>query len=364
MRSLIKHSELVLSQHKRGPKPSLKLSLLALVGIIMLLVLNACGSAATTTASSKPTVVVGYEGFGGDPETYAIAQGLFNKYMDANVQFKYFDSGPAALAAIASGSLQIMTDIGNAPTASALATGVPLQIVYAQNLATTGEGLIVRNGSGINSVKDLKGKTIAVVRGSSSDFELNAVLAQNGISLSDVTKLNMAASSMQAAWNSHSIDAAYVWDPQLGALKASGGKILATDQDVVQTAPTFNLVLANTSWAKSNPKLVQGFIQAQDQALRAENQNITSALQIMSKQSGVPVAQVKSQMDGNKFFSAQEQVGAGVLGQGNGTASSLVAKSLAASVQFLKASGTISSVPTNLAQSIDPSYVENYLKQH
>ena len=285
MRNLIKHS----SQHKRGPRPVLKLSWLALVGTIMLIVLNACGSAATTTTgSSKPSVIVGYEAFGGDPETYAIAQGLFNKDMNANVQLKYFDSGPAALAALASGSLQIMTDIGNAPTASALATGVQLQIVYAQNLATTGEGLIVRNGSGINSVKDLKGKTIAVVRGSSSDFELNAVLAQNGISLSDVTKLNMAASSMQAAWNSHSIDAVYVWDPQLNALKTSGGKILETDQDVEKTAPTFNLVLANTSWAKSNPKLVQGFIQAQDQALTDINQNIPKALQIMSKQSGVP----------------------------------------------------------------------------
>jgi taurine ABC transporter substrate-binding protein len=295
----IRHSDFALRQRKRNRY----FSLVGLISVLMILVLSACGgTGAASSSSSKPTVTVGYEGFGGDPETYAIAQGLFNKYMNANVQLKYFDSGPAALAAIASGSLQLMTDIGNAPTASALSTGVALKIVYAQSLATTGEGLVIRNGSGINSVKDLKGKKIAVVRGSSSDFELNAVLTKNGVNPSDVTKLNMATSSMPAAWNNHSIDAVYVWNPQMSALVNSGGKVLATDEDVIQTAPTFNLVLANGGWAQSNPKLVQGFLQAQDQALIQENQNPDKALQVLSKQSGVPADQVKSQMAGNKFY--------------------------------------------------------------
>lgn len=348
---------------KHRHRRRLRLSVLALCGVVMVLVLGACGASATDTSSSKPTVVIGYEGFGGDPETYAMAQGLFNKYMNADVQLKYFDSGPAALAAIASGSLQMMTDIGNTPTASALSSGVSLKIVYAQNLATTGEGLVVRDGSGINSVKDLKGKTIAVVRGSSSDFELNAVLTKNGVSPSSVTKLNMAASSMQAAWTSKSISAAYVWDPQLTAIKKLGGKLLATDQDVIQIAPTFNLALANPDWAQKNPKLVQGFIQAEDQALIQENQDLDKAVQIMAKQSGVSVDQVKSQMAGNKYLGAKDQVSQDALGQGSGISSSLVTKSLEASAQFLKDSGTITNVPTDLSKNVDVSYVENYLKQ-
>jgi NitT/TauT family transport system substrate-binding protein/taurine transport system substrate-binding protein len=256
-----------------------------------------------------------------------------------------------------------MTDIGNAPTASALARNVPLQIVFAQSLATTGEGLIVRNGSGINSVQDLKGKTIAVVRGSSSDFELNALLTQNGVNPASVTKLNMAASSMQAAWNSHSINAMYVWNPEFSAIQRDNGKVLATDEDVQKTAPTFNLVLANTGWAKSNPKLVEGFIQAEDQALTYIKRHPTQAVQQMVKQSGVPAAQVQTQLSGYTFYSAQDQLGANGLGQGNGVSSSLVATSLMASVKFLQQSGTVTSVPANLSQSIDPTYVENYLKQ-
>ena len=41
-------------------------------------------------------------------------------------------------------------------------------------------------------------------------------------------------------------------------------------------------------------------------------------------------------MNGNKYFSAQAQLGADVMGQGSGTTSSLVATSLNASAQFLK----------------------------
>src|SRR5436305_6869847 len=123
---------------------------LSLIAIVV--GLAACGSAATQSGSTdKPNVTIGYMDNGAEPEVIAVAQSLFSKYMHANVQVKYFDSGPASLGAVASGALQFMTGIGNPPTVSAITRGVPLQVVWAQELYTQDEGLIVRNGSGIQS---------------------------------------------------------------------------------------------------------------------------------------------------------------------------------------------------------------------
>lgn len=77
-------------------------------------------------AQTESTVIIGYENNGADPEMVAIAEGYFSKYMHAHVELKLFSSGPAALTALGSGDLQFMTGIGNPPTVSAIAQGVPL----------------------------------------------------------------------------------------------------------------------------------------------------------------------------------------------------------------------------------------------
>ena len=79
---------------------------------------------------------------------------------------------------MASGKLDFMATLGNPPTASAIARGVPLKVVWAMERYTTGEGLVVKNSSGIKTLKDLEGKTVALVEGSTSPFELDTALSR------------------------------------------------------------------------------------------------------------------------------------------------------------------------------------------
>jgi taurine ABC transporter substrate-binding protein len=325
--------------------------------------LAACGSAATQNgANGEPNVTIGYMDNGAEPEVIAVAQSLFSKYMHANVQVKYFDSGPASLGAIASGSLQIMTGIGNPPTVSAITRGVPLQVVWAQELYTYDEGLVVRSDSGIQSVKDLAGKTVALVLGSTSEFALDATLEKAGVDPASVHKLNMTPSAIHAAWTNHSISAAYVWDPVLDAISHENGKVLGTDLDVKQQAPIYSLSLVNTSWGTAHPDLVKEFIQAQNAAVTFYQQHPDEALQVIAKQDGISVATAKTELAGYQIFDLQDQLTPDALGQGNSVGSSLVAQSLLLSAQFLKQKGSISSVPSNLAPNVNPTYVEQLLK--
>jgi len=213
--------------------------------IIMSILLAGLAGCASPATATKPTVVIGYMDNGAEPELIAIALGLFSKRMNANVQIKYFDSGPASLGAIASGALQIMSGIGSPPIVSAITRGVSLQVVWSQELYTSAEGLVVRSDAGIHSVKDLQGKTIALVLGSTSEFALDATLKKAGVNPSTVHKLNMSPPAMRTAWSNHSIDAAYVWDPVFDTISHENGKILSTDQNVQQEAPVYSLSLVN-----------------------------------------------------------------------------------------------------------------------
>ncbi len=330
------------------------LMILPLVGIIA-----GCGSASGT--SGEPTVTIGYEN-APDPEAVAIEQQFFQKYMHAHVVTKYFASGPAALTALASGSLNFMTTLGNPPTASAIAKGVPLKVIWAMERYTTAEGLVVKNGSGIHSLKALEGKTVALVTGSTSPFELYTALKNAHIPQSSVHIENMSPPNMVAAWKSGSIQAAYVWVPFMSQMQQDGGHILVYDQNQAKTAPIFNLAVVNSTFAAKYPSLVEGFVRAEEAGVPFFRQHPNQAYKDMGKLNGITAAEAKSQAAGLSFTSLSQQLTAQRMGEGSSVGSSLVTKSLTSAAQWLKTQGAISSVPSNMAQYVDPTFAQKVAK--
>ena len=315
------------------------------------------GSRAPVSASS---VTIGFENNGADPEMVAIDKNYFSKYMHANVSLKYFDSGPAALAALASGALQFMTGIGNPPTAAAIARGLPVQLIWAQERYTTDEGLVVKDNSGIKSLKDLAGKTVALVLGSTSPFELDTALRKVGMSSSSVHLLNMSPPAMREAWARGSIYAAYVWDPVFDTIRHEHGRVLMVDDDVKSEAPIYNLAIVNSSWAKSHADMVKGFIQAEDVAVKyyRDEKHRADALKSMAKEAGISVSLATVELAGYEFFDARQQLGHDALGYGKTVSSSLATKSLSSAAAYLERIGTISSAPKSMVPYVNPTYAK------
>lgn len=331
-------------------------------GGILMGAMAGCGSTPTTgSSSSLPTVTIGYEN-APDPEAVAIEQKFFQKYMHAHVVLKYFSSGPEALSAIASGSLNFMTTLGNPPTASAIAKGVPLKVIWAMERYTTAEGLVVKKSSHIHSLAGLEGKKVALVYGSTSPFELTTALQQAHIPVSKVTQENMSPSEMVAAWKTGQIQAAYVWVPFMSQMQQDGGRMLMYDQNVVKKAPIFNLAVVNSSWAKSNPKLVDGFIKAEEAGVKFFKAHPNQSYKDMGKLNGISAAEAKAQAQGLSFSSLSQQVTSRRMGEGSSVKNSLVTRSLSSAAQWLKSSGAISQVPSNMSQYVDPTYAEQVIK--
>ncbi|NDB01866.1 MAG: ABC transporter permease, partial [Betaproteobacteria bacterium] len=193
----------------------------------------AAALALTATAQAQNTKVTvaisGWTGFA--PLVLAYEAGLF-KQQGLDVSIKKIPQKDRHLA-IASGDVQCA------------ATTVETWVVWnANGVATTqifqldksfgADGMVVKPS--INKIADLKGKTVAAsAPGTAPHFTLAWMLKKNGLSLKDVTIVNLepqAAANAFIAGNTQ-IDAGMTYEPYLGAVRAKpeAGKILATTLD-------------------------------------------------------------------------------------------------------------------------------------
>lgn len=323
---------------------------------------SALAATALPALAGKPDIVIGYENNGADPYMVTQGLGLFQKDIDANVTLKFFDSGPAAMSALASNSLNFMCGLGVPPFVAAISQGLPLAIIYNQERYTTAAGIAVRPGAGITSVADLKGKKIAIVQGSQASFELATFLAEAGVPFESVSQVNMSPPEMRVAYTTNSIDAAIVWDPVFDALRAQGAAVLKTDADLPRDASSYNICIANTSWVQAHPQLTVQFAKALDEGVTYTKNNPEKALGIMATQAGIDQATAAAELKGYEIFSAKDQSQPFVLGAGAGVADSATTKTLANTATVLLKIGRITSPLNDPAKAVDPSFAATAAK--
>lgn len=73
--------------------------------------------------------------------------------------------------------------------------------------------VIARKDKGVETVADLKGRKVGVTAGTTGQFFLNALLAENGILGTDVEEVDIDPSKLPAALERGEVDAIVVWEP-------------------------------------------------------------------------------------------------------------------------------------------------------
>jgi NitT/TauT family transport system substrate-binding protein len=192
--------------------------------------------ATPAAAQTKVTIAIsGWTGFA--PLTLAKEAGIFAKN-GLDVTIKKVPQASRHLA-IASGDVQCA------------ATTVDTWVVWnANGVATTqlfqldksygADGMAVRAGTA--SIKDLKGKTVAAsAPGTAPYFTLAWFLKKNGLSVKDVSVVNMEPGPAAQAFIAGQNDAAMTYEPYLSAVreKPEAGKIIATTLDYPMIMDTF-----------------------------------------------------------------------------------------------------------------------------
>jgi NitT/TauT family transport system substrate-binding protein len=193
---------------------------------------------AVPATAQETKVGIGMSGWTGfAPLTLAAQAGIFKKN-GLDVSIKKIPQKDRHLA-IASGDIQCA-----ATTVETWivwnANGVATKQIFQLDRSYGADGMAVRND--VASIKDLKGKTVAAsAPGTAPYFTLAWFLKKNGLSVKDVTVVNLEPAAAAQAFVAGQNDAAMTYEPYLSTVRAAPdkGKIIATTLDYPMIMDTF-----------------------------------------------------------------------------------------------------------------------------
>lgn len=149
------------------------------------------------------------------------------KALGYQVEWKEFPSGPPLLEALNTGSVDF-GNTGKTPPIFAQAAGAPLIYVAYEPPAPKGEAILVPKNSPLKSVTDLKGKKVALNKGSNVHVLLVNALEKAGVKYSEIQPIFLSPSDARAAFERGAVDAWVIWDPyQASAEAALEARVLA-----------------------------------------------------------------------------------------------------------------------------------------
>ncbi|MBS7538931.1 ABC transporter substrate-binding protein [Ancylobacter lacus] len=241
------------------------------------------------------TIWVGY-----GPLYLAKELGYF-KENGVDVDFQVVDDSALAMAAQAAGKLS-----GTATTLDEIlkyrSDSFCFKAVALFDESHGGDGMV--SVKEINSLEDLKGKTVAMNEGSTSQFWFSYLLKKKGIPLKEVEVLNMSADAAAAAFIAGQVPAAVTWEPNLTLVKTKNvGKVLTSSADT--PGVIVDVLEFSCSVLEKQPKDVKGFVAALQKAVDYTKANPEKAYAIMAKGVGGYLKEPKDFADaasGVKFY--------------------------------------------------------------
>src|SRR5258705_1655470 len=261
-------------------------------------------------AQAQDKVVLGMTGWTGfQPLKLAELAGIFKKNgVDIEIRFIPPVQRSAALAAGALNAAATTVDQHIVWSSAGINT-VQVALIDKSN---GGDGLAVRNN--INSVKELRGKTVNVDGpGTVQHFMLSYILEKNGLSIQDVIRLTLGAQPAAQAFVTGQSDAAVTYEPYLSTVRArpDAGKILVTSKEY---PVVIDVLVFKKDFIAKNPKIVKATVDSFFEALDMIKKEPAKAYELMGstvKQAGDAFAKSAAfitwqDRDMNKAYYAKE----------------------------------------------------------
>ncbi|MGK5035055.1 sulfonate ABC transporter substrate-binding protein [Janthinobacterium sp. LB3P118] len=215
----------------------------------------AAGMPATALAQAKGEVRIGYQKYG--TLTLLKGRGTLEKRLaeqGVGVKWTEFPAGPVLLEGLNVGSIDFGT-VGEAPPIFAQAAGASLVYVGNEPASPASEAIVVPKGSGLRTLADLKGKKIALNKGSNVHYLLLKALEKAGVAYADIQPVFLPPADARAAFERGSVDAWAIWDPFLAAAeKQLGARVLADGKGLVAN---YQFYLASRTYAEKNPEILR-----------------------------------------------------------------------------------------------------------
>ena len=214
------------------------------------------------------------------------------------VKWAFFrGAGPAVNEAVANNLLDVF-NLGHLPSVVGRASGLKTRL-----LATSGRRshayVVVPADSTINSIEDLRGKRVAIFKGTATQLSANRILEGHGLHEQDLKAINMDTNTGKAAIATKDIDAVF-GGTDLLALRDQGiGKIIYTTKGDSPTYPSNGGIIARQEFIDAHPDVVQRIITllVKTAAWASDEKNRGQLFQLWAK-SGTPFSNYKENAQG------------------------------------------------------------------
>lgn len=212
-------------------------------------------------------------------------------------EFKSFEALPPLNDSLRNGQLDVVFE-AEPPALIAEAAGTDVIVPHLS--AVLRQQVIVRKGSGIRSVADLRGRSVGVLTGTSSHYGLVQVLKRAGLSAADVKIVNLPPPEARAAFQAGQIDAWAIWPPfpEVEILDGRAEALPASE------APIVSLVVVRGSFAKDNAKAEAAVVRAVQRAQEFMSRNADQAKSLVAQAVRQPRAVVDAAWPRHDFGAA------------------------------------------------------------
>lgn len=244
-------------------------------------------AASSAVAAEKPdTVNIGYQ----KANIFALLKyrGTLDedfKKQGITVRWIEFPAGPQMLEGLNVGSIDLAAT-GDAPPTFAQAAQADLVYLGHSPANPKTEAIVVPENSPIKTVADLKGKRVALNKGSDVNYLLVSALENAGLTYKDITPVYLPPSDARAAFQRGSVDAWVIWDPFYAEVETNAKARLVKNAEGL--VPHYTFYLASRKFADHYPDTAKQVLDELATLSSWANSHPDEAAGILSASTGLP----------------------------------------------------------------------------
>jgi sulfonate transport system substrate-binding protein len=215
-----------------------------------------------------------------------------------SITWSQFPGGPQLLDGLKIGAVDL-AHAGEAPPIFAQAAGAPLLYIGHEPASPRTEAIIVPTDSPLKTINDLKGKKVALNRGSNVHYLLVRVLERAGLKYTDVELVFLPPAAGREAFENRSIDAWVIWEPYRAAAEmSSGARTLVDGTGLVSNHEFF---FAARAFADTRPQVVDIVLDATRELYAEVVKDLSGTAKIFSATAGFPVPVLETALSRRSF---------------------------------------------------------------
>lgn len=186
------------------------------------------------------------------------SQGTLEKSLaEQNIQISWheFASGQPLLEALNVGNIDLSADVADTVPVFAQAAGAQLAYFAQEAPSPAAQAILVRDGSSLQALADLKGKKVAVTKAAGAHYLLIAALAKANLKFNDIQPAYLTPADGRAAFENGKVDAWVIWEPFLSAAQRQLPTRTLADSSGLASYQRY--YLTSTRFANEHPQVLQ-----------------------------------------------------------------------------------------------------------